>query len=286
MAHLLEACLDHAGASGARPLEKFVCQVATLSTSFRDNSAVSSLVRRLREATRDLVGAASGDAAQDALDRGADPNAPLALHRALECGFLELVLDHPEFDAVDCRDAQGYTAMQCACIKGDLVSAKALAESCADVDLELPCGCSLLHHAIEDSDADIAQLLIEFGADVNARRCNDLKTPLHLAVEDDDMELVDLLATNRALDLRAQDSSDASPLACAVGSDGMVALLLELGAAPDISALQLAASVDATDDFEAMLEHAVISTEELRGLVDSAGPDARDILLTFLNDDD
>jgi hypothetical protein len=59
-------------------------------------------------------------------------------------------------------------------------------------------GSSLLHYAITNNRLEIAQVLINKGADINARYDEDGHTVLHLAVLHPDGDMTKLLLTNKA----------------------------------------------------------------------------------------
>jgi ankyrin repeat protein len=59
-------------------------------------------------------------------------------------------------------------------------------------------GSSLLHYAVTNNRLEIAQVLINKGADVNARYDEDGHTVLHLAVLHPDGDMTKLLLTNKA----------------------------------------------------------------------------------------
>lgn len=69
---------------------------------------------------------------------------------------------------------------------------------------------SLLHAACYDGKPEIAELLIELGADVNARE-RDLRTPLHHAANQGHLEVIDLLVRHGA-DLEAKDAKGMTAL--------------------------------------------------------------------------
>jgi ankyrin repeat protein len=69
---------------------------------------------------------------------------------------------------------------------------------------------TLLHAAAYDGKADIAQLLIRLGADVNAREVNG-RTPLHDAANNGHLDVIDVLVRNGA-DIEARDNEGMTPL--------------------------------------------------------------------------
>ncbi|MCE9553204.1 MAG: ankyrin repeat domain-containing protein [Planctomycetes bacterium] len=69
---------------------------------------------------------------------------------------------------------------------------------------------TLIHAASYDGEADIAELLIQLGADVNARETNG-RTPLHHAAYNGHLDVIDVLVRNGA-DLVAKDNSGMTPL--------------------------------------------------------------------------
>lgn len=85
---------------------------------------------------------------------------------------------------------------------------------------------SPLHAAIAEGHLDVAKLLINKGANVNARNMSQ-KTPLHfLASSMDDRELAELMIAKGA-DINARDKDGSTPLAYAIGNGhGAVAEVL------------------------------------------------------------
>ena len=71
---------------------------------------------------------------------------------------------------------------------------------------------TLLHAACYDGRADIAELLLRLGADVNAREVNGW-TPLHLAAGNGHLDVIDILARHGA-DIEAVDEHGMTPLMC------------------------------------------------------------------------
>ena len=101
-----------------------------------------------------------------------------------------------------------------------------------------PVGPTPLHHAAEKGYAHMARLLVEAGANVNARVPEDFyNTPLHLAAHGGHAAVVKLLIEAGAgLDKQAEDAS--TPLLLATGNERRepeaIRLLLRAGADPNI----------------------------------------------------
>jgi ankyrin repeat protein len=69
---------------------------------------------------------------------------------------------------------------------------------------------TLLHAACYDGRADLAELLIRLGADVNAREVNG-RTPLHDAANHGHLDVIDVLVRHGA-SLEARDNGGMTPL--------------------------------------------------------------------------
>ena len=87
-----------------------------------------------------------------------------------------------------------------------------------------------LHNIIGDSDADAVQLLLKYGADVNAEQ-DDLSTPLHLAARNGNLTGARLLLTHGAK-VNARNLEGMTPLCLLTEHDhiGLTQLLLQHGA--------------------------------------------------------
>ena len=73
-----------------------------------------------------------------------------------------------------------------------------------------PLRTTLLHAACYDGRADIAELLIQLGADVHAREVNG-RTPLHDAANNGHLEVIDVLVRHGA-SLNTRDNEGMTPL--------------------------------------------------------------------------
>jgi ankyrin repeat protein len=69
---------------------------------------------------------------------------------------------------------------------------------------------TLLHAAAYDGKAEIAKLLLQLGADVNAREVNG-RTPLHHAANNGHLDVIDVLVCH-GTDIEAKDNGGMTPL--------------------------------------------------------------------------
>ena len=129
------------------------------------------------------------------------------------------------------RDAD----LQVAVKAHDLARVRELLDAGANVNARDALGATPLHDAAWNGYQDLARLLIERHADVNARHLEAGSTPLHYAVIKDEKEMAELLLDHGA-DLAATYRSGATALHLAAdrGYTDVAQLLLDRGA--DISA--------------------------------------------------
>ncbi len=92
-------------------------------------------------------------------------------------------------------------------------------------------GRTLLHLAANDSQPELARLLIQHGADVNASDPSE-GTPLHLAAESGSLEIVRMLLSHGAASVNVQDGRAMTPLdwAALKRNDDVVKVLIDHGA--------------------------------------------------------
>jgi ankyrin repeat protein len=136
-------------------------------------------------------------------------------------------------------------------------AAEALLMRNADPDIVCPCGCTVLHHAVRDSNSALVYLLVDYGADPDARKLHSGDTAVHIAAAELDPDILDVIESFEVeVDYNAINDDGDSPLhiAIAENSDAMVEKLLSLGATPDYKAYRMAASAGALAIFEAMID--------------------------------
>ena len=162
------------------------------------------------------------------------PRAP-PLHYAALCGMHDiakfLVVEHSQD-----INARGFdrkeTALHVALRRGHVAVAQLLLEHGADVDARDDAGFTPLLLASREGHAALVRILFEHGADTEARD-NDKRTSLFLAVEDDHVETVHILLEHGA-DTEAREENDISPLehASMAGFLEIARLLLDYGGDP------------------------------------------------------
>lgn len=100
-------------------------------------------------------------------------------------------------------------------------------KSVADINSNPKHGVTPLISAVKKNNIEIAKMLIEKGADVNAVGGSEKKTAIFFAVSDDNVEMVKMLISKGA-DLNVTDAYYQTPLNIAVekGNKKMINLLL------------------------------------------------------------
>lgn len=208
----------------------FVVASATLATAAAGLAPVSATAQG--SASVELFRAIDLDNArvvQDLLARGLDANTPddkgqVPLYVALRAEadkVTKVLLDWPATD-IDRANAVGETALMMAALRGRDDWARQLLARGARVNRD---GWTPLHYAVSAPSTAVARLLLERGADVNARAPN-ASTPLMVAVQHGPEEAA-LLLLERGADLALRDARgrNAVDLATQVGRDAMAALL-------------------------------------------------------------
>jgi ankyrin repeat protein len=127
-----------------------------------------------------------------------------ALHRAVECGNIELVKklvsEGNDIEAKD-RCHHDMTPLHCAAHKENKEIVEFLLSQGANVNAKGEDGWTSLHWA---STVEVAQCLITAGADFNAEEDEYGCTPLELAAKNGDMEMVQFLISQGAIE-KAKD---------------------------------------------------------------------------------
>ena len=119
--------------------------------------------------------------------------------------------------------ADGYTALHYPAFFGGVDVAEGLLDAGADVEAASrnDMGARPLHSAAAGRHLDVSRLLIERGADVNALEHGGY-VPLHQAAQNGDGELVELLlATGADRDIRLDDGRTAADIALEAGHPGL-----------------------------------------------------------------
>jgi hypothetical protein len=104
----------------------------------------------------------------------------------------------------------GKTELHKAVTAGDMEKARVLLDKGANVNAKDKFGDTALHMAVSRGNIKLAELLLEKGADTNASDARG-ETPLHDAVTDGSTEMVKLLL-DRGADVNAKDEDGKTPL--------------------------------------------------------------------------
>lgn len=166
------------------------------------------------------------------LQRGFDPNTrdetgQTALAMAMQENSLkaaDVLLSHSAIE-IDALNHAGESALMMAAIKGEVAGARLLLGHGAKVNQP---GWSALHYAASGTEAQIVQLLMEKGADVNAASPNG-STPLMMAAQYGNEESVKLLLAGGA-DPKRRNQRDltASDFARRAGREALATALGKL----------------------------------------------------------
>lgn len=182
--------------------------------SITDEKGVSATLLALYHAKRDI--------ARLLIERGAS----LSFHDACGAGETErakqMLGDDPTL--LDRRSSDGYPPLGLAIFFGNRDLAKFLIEQGADVDAaaDNPQRVAPVHAAAAVCDHEILQMLIERGADANARQQLDY-TPLHTAAARGDMKMAKMLLAGGAdRDARGSDGSTVADVARKYGQTAFV----------------------------------------------------------------
>jgi ankyrin repeat protein len=149
----------------------------------------------------------------------------LDIFEAAVTGRADLVRSHLARDAGLARawSPDGFTALHYPAFFGGVDVAEALIEAGADIEAvsRNGLGARPLHSAAAGRHLDVSRLLIERGADVNASEHGGF-VPLHEAAEHGDAELVELLvAAGADRDVRLDDERTAADIALEAGHEGL-----------------------------------------------------------------
>lgn len=131
---------------------------------------------------------------------------------------------------VNKKDALDETALHLAIEQGNEAVVQLLLDRGADLEAKNRSGDTALQIAFGNKDEEIVRLLVDKGADLEARGWQSKGTVLHLAAEEGDEVLVQLLIEREAeIKAKGEDGKTALHFAACGGSKAVVRLLLERG---------------------------------------------------------
>jgi ankyrin repeat protein len=135
------------------------------------------------------------------------------------CDTLQLkqLISSEKFHVNDKMRAGGFTALHFAVSEEELNNARILLEAGADINAKNAFGETPLHRAIMTENIEVLEFLISNGADINAQKRNGF-TPLHKAVFFQKKEVVKFLLKSGA-DENIKDNGEQTPKDYAITQD-------------------------------------------------------------------
>ncbi|GEO06247.1 hypothetical protein AAE02nite_39110 [Adhaeribacter aerolatus] len=144
----------------------------------------------------------------------------ITIHEAAATGQLATVEKHLQEDqtAVNALSADGFTPLGLACFFNQPELAKLLIENGADVNAPSQNGLrvSPIHSAVAARNTELVKFLVDHGADINATQAGGY-TALHAAAQNGDEELIKYLLEHMA-DINAMTESGKTPMELAIAS--------------------------------------------------------------------
>jgi ankyrin repeat protein len=284
----LEICMKHLVHD-----HKFIVSLGTVNTYYQRHELVAHVKKCRAQATKDLLASVGRSEALDAIRRGADINAPNVLHRAIMCGYVDKILLHEDFvtdmanelGTLSEDDPHGVTPLQAAFACDDPGIFEDLIEYGADPDVQLTCGCRIIHHTVRiPQDTSFLRTLIEYDAELDYTDSRG-NTPLHVAVMHNCMDAVSMLVRDGADPDIANDESE-TPFYTAMlqGNVEMVDHLLHLQIVPDRDVLKAVVDFGELEMMELILQYTTLGDDVLLFLIEYAAKQGQHPLVHLLNE--
>lgn len=284
----LEICMKHLVDD-----HKFIVSLGSTNTYYRCHDVVAYVKSCRAQATRDLLMSTTIAEAVDAIDRGADVNASNVLHRAILTGYTEKILMHEDFctetandfGTLADEDSCAVTPLQAAFVCDNPVIFEDLLEYGADPDVQLSCGCRIVHHAVRESpDLNFLRILIEY--DVEGEYTDSRgNTPLHIAVSNNRMEAVAMLLQDGVNPDITNDEHE-TPFYTTVlqGNLEMMDHLLSLHVVPTKDVLKAVVDFGEVEMMELILQQSSFDDDLMLTLMEYADDQGQRDIVTVLND--
>lgn len=136
----------------------------------------------------------------------------------------ETLLKNGATNLIESKDKNGYTPVATSSIYGFNDTVKKLVEYKANINIQDKNGLTPLIYAIEQDNKELANFLIENGADLNMAEKEYDRTPIFFSIENKNTNITEILISKGA-NVNAVDKNGVTPLNIAIKEDGNIDII-------------------------------------------------------------
>lgn len=136
----------------------------------------------------------------------------------------ETLLKNGATNLIDSKDKNGYNPVATSSIYGFNDTVKKLVEYKANINIQDKNGLTPLIYAIEQDNKELANFLIENGADLNMAEKEYDRTPIFFSIENKNTNITEILISKGA-NVNAVDKNGVTPLNIAIKEDGNIDII-------------------------------------------------------------